>query len=91
VYADADDIPGHNALRDNLFQRFVYENGVAGKQWGRRSKYKQPSWCNDGGAEGIIAGIYEMNTHRTKPFIAVGARVHDKSRVCKAALWANRR
>jgi hypothetical protein len=61
MYTDADDIPRHNALGHNLFQGFINENGIASDKRRSRSKYKQPSWRDDGGAEGIIAGIYEMN------------------------------
>jgi hypothetical protein len=61
MHTDADDIPRQDALRHNLFQRFVNQNGIASQKRGRCRKDKQPSWRDDGGAEGIIAGIYEMN------------------------------
>src|ERR1022692_1985903 len=35
----------------------------------RRRKDKQPSWRYDGRTERIVAGIYEMNTHRIQPFL----------------------
>jgi hypothetical protein len=64
MYTDADNISGHDALRRNLFQRFIDENGVASDLRRRCSKNEQPTRCDDGGTEGVVTGIYEMDTHR---------------------------
>src|SRR5271166_1570801 len=68
MHTDADDISRHDAFRHNRLQRFIDENGIACCLRCRRRKDKQPPRRNDSSTKGIVAGIYEMNAHRFRPF-----------------------
>jgi hypothetical protein len=52
-----------NALRHNLLKRFIDEDGISGFARCGCSKDKQPPWSDDSGAEGVVAGINQMNAH----------------------------
>src|ERR1019366_4104441 len=96
MYADADDISRHDAFRHNLLQRLIDENGISRCLRCRRRKDKQPSWRYDGRTERIVAGIYEMNPHRIRPFprasTVASERVFTIGRIfCRAAFWHDRR
>src|SRR5208337_2305413 len=63
MHTDADDISRHDALRHNRLKGLVDKDGIARGLRCRRGKNKQPSRRNDSSTKGIVAGIYEMNTH----------------------------
>ena len=65
VDTDAHDVSRLNAFGVDLFKRLVDEDGISGhlRRFGR--KHKQPSWCDDRGSKGIVAGIYKTYTYRS--------------------------
>lgn len=68
VHADADNIPGFDAFRHNLFDRFIYKDGRPGRSRCCRCEHKQPSGSDDSRAKGIIAGIDQVDSRKTLPF-----------------------
>src|SRR5271166_564420 len=87
MHTDADDISRHDALRHNRLQRFIDQDGIARGLRRRRRKNKQPSWRNDGGTKGIVAGVYEMNTHGCRPFPVQARRLRRGTPLLRPA-WA---
>lgn len=69
VNTDADNVAGLQGSGIDCFQRFVYEDRVACNSRRRRSQDEQPARGDDSSAKGIIARIYEMNAHRSEPFL----------------------
>ena len=65
---DADYIPRLNALRDDLLQRFIDEDGIARHAWCRRRKHEEPSRGNDCCSKRIVTGINEMYAHWSLTF-----------------------
>jgi hypothetical protein len=55
---DADDVPGLNAFGVDLLERFVDEDGGAGRFGCCRRKYEEPAGCDDCRTEGIVAWVY---------------------------------
>jgi hypothetical protein len=68
VDADADDVSGGDGVRDNLLQTFIDEDGVAGDAGCGCCNDKEPSGRDDGGAEGIVARIDEMDANGAPSF-----------------------
>jgi hypothetical protein len=62
VDADAHNISGGDAFGMDRFQRFIDEDGIARSLGCGRGQNEQPARCNDRRAEGIVAGIYKMNS-----------------------------
>ena len=68
VDADADDVPGLNAVGIDLLQRLVDEDGIAHRRRRGRGQHEEPAGRNDGRAKGIVAGIHQKNAHRSPAF-----------------------
>ena len=68
VDADADDVTGLDGAGIDGFDGFIDEDGVAGKGGGGSGKDEEPAGRDDCGAEGIVAGVHEVNAHGSRPF-----------------------
>jgi len=67
VDADTDDVAGLDGFGDDLFDGFVDEDGVACDGWRGGGEDEEPTWGDDCGPKGVVAGIYEMNTQESDP------------------------
>ncbi len=61
--ADADNISRVNCVGHNLLERFIDKDGITDDRGCGGSKHKEPTGRDDRGAEGIVAGIDEMDAH----------------------------
>lgn len=68
--ADTDNVAGLDGVGDDLFERFVDQDWVAGGGWGRGGQNEEPPGGDDGSTEGVVAGIYEMNADESTLFPA---------------------
>ena len=75
VHADANNVARLNALRHNLFERFVYQDRGTGRCRRCRRKHEQPARCDNRCTKGIVTGIDQMNARKGPAFrnaISVG-------------------
>src|SRR6202012_4923690 len=68
VHADTNNVAGLNRFRDDLLERFIDKDGIAGRLRGCCGENEQPSRCDDGRAKRIVAGVYKMNAHGRRPY-----------------------
>ena len=91
VDADSDDVAGMDALRNNLFQGLIDEDGVTRDSRCCGGEDEEPSGSDDGRAKRIVAGINQVNAHRTNfPRASTVASVsmdakNDHTRICHSA------
>ncbi len=70
VDADADNVAGLNGLRDDLLERFIDEDGIAGRLWRGGGKNKQPARRDDRRSKRIVAWVDQMNAHGIQSLLA---------------------
>ena len=69
VDADADEVAGLDGFGEDLLDGFIDEDGVAGCGWGSGGEDEKPTWSDDGGTEGVVAGVDEMNADESTLFL----------------------
>ena len=65
VDTDADDVARMDRFGEDLLQGFVDQDGVAGDLRGCCCENEEPTRGDYGGAKGVVARIYEMNTQES--------------------------
>src|SRR5208283_200444 len=86
MHTDADDVSRHDAFRHNRLKRLIDKDGIPRCLRCRRRKHKQPSRRNDSSPEGIVAGIYEMNTHGIRPLPSTSTATPARDSAVKASM-----
>ncbi len=66
---------GLDGFGKDLFDGLIDEDGISCCRRGRCCKYEEPTWGDYGGPKGVVAGIYEMNTQESKPFLVRRVRL----------------
>jgi hypothetical protein len=80
VDADADDVAGLDAFRDDLFKRLIDEDGVAGEFGCGGGEDKEPSGGDDRSSKRIVRGVYETYTHWGPTFPGASPEVSERVR-----------
>lgn len=78
MHTYADDVAGMNAVRVDLFERFVYKDGIARRFRRRSCDDKEPSRSNYRRSKGVIAWIYKVNA-RGEPLSSAVLRFRNRS------------